>query len=183
MTLEIILRYIHFISIFAIVGTLVSEHLMLKKSMTRAEIRRLAHIDSVYGFAALTLVIAGLTLWLGGVGKPCISTRALPGARPAIRKLPSFPVTTPELEPFGRTVTPWRGDPSRASDTFPETVLFCACAAEHMNSRNKRALSPASNRFFIIVAFWLRQRTRELPCNLGSRMYSLWIMFSDTGTR
>jgi len=70
MTLEIILRYIHFISIFAIVGTLVSEHLMLKKSMTRAEIRRLAHIDSVYGFAALTLVIAGLTLWLGGIGKP-----------------------------------------------------------------------------------------------------------------
>ena len=70
MTLEIILRYIHFISIFAIVGTLATEHLMLKKSMTRAEIGRLAHIDSVYGFAALTLVIAGLTLWLGGVGRP-----------------------------------------------------------------------------------------------------------------
>jgi putative membrane protein len=70
MTLEITLRYIHFISIFAIVGTLVSEHLMLKKSMTRAEIKRLAHIDSVYGIAALTLVIAGLYLWLGSVGKP-----------------------------------------------------------------------------------------------------------------
>lgn len=70
MTLEIFLRYIHFISIFAIVGTLVSEHLLLKKSMTRAEIGRVARIDGVYGLAALTLVIAGLTLWLGSFGKP-----------------------------------------------------------------------------------------------------------------
>jgi putative membrane protein len=70
MTLEILLRYIHFISIFAIVGSLVSEHLLLKKSMTRAEIGRVSRIDAVYGLAALTLVIAGLTLWLGSVGKP-----------------------------------------------------------------------------------------------------------------
>ena len=70
MTLEILLRYIHFISIFAIVGSLVSEHLLLKKSMTRAEIGRVSRIDAVYGVAALTLVIAGLTLWLASVGKP-----------------------------------------------------------------------------------------------------------------
>ncbi len=70
MTLEILLRYVHFISIFAIVGSLVSEHLLLKKSMTRAEIARVARIDAVYGIAALTLVTAGLTLWLGSVGKP-----------------------------------------------------------------------------------------------------------------
>jgi putative membrane protein len=70
MTFEIFLRYIHFISIFAIVGTLVSEHLLLKKQLSRAEIGRLARIDAVYGIAALTLIGAGLTLWLGGVGKP-----------------------------------------------------------------------------------------------------------------
>ena len=70
MTLEILLRYFHFISIFAIVGSLVSEHLLLKKTMTRAEIGRVSRIDAVYGIAALTLVIAGLTLWLGSVGKP-----------------------------------------------------------------------------------------------------------------
>lgn len=70
MNLEIVLRYIHFISIFAIVGTLVSEHLLLKKQLTRAEIGRLARVDAVYGIAALTLIAAGLTLWLGGVGKP-----------------------------------------------------------------------------------------------------------------
>jgi putative membrane protein len=72
MTAEIALRYLHFISIFAIVGSLVSEHLLLKKELTRAEIGRIARIDAVYGIAALTLLCAGLTLWFGGVGKPSV---------------------------------------------------------------------------------------------------------------
>ncbi len=72
MTLEIFLRYVHFISIFAIVGSLVSEHLLLKKEVTRAELNRLSKIDAVYGIAALILVSVGLTLWLGSIGKPAI---------------------------------------------------------------------------------------------------------------
>lgn len=72
MTIEIFLRYIHFISIFAIVGTLTAEHMLLKKSMTRLEIGKLARIDAVYGIAALTLLVVGLTLWLGGFGKPTV---------------------------------------------------------------------------------------------------------------
>jgi putative membrane protein len=72
MTTEILLRYLHFISIFAIVGSLVSEHLLLKKELTRGEISRLSRIDAVYGIAALTLLAAGLTLWLGDIGKPAI---------------------------------------------------------------------------------------------------------------
>lgn len=72
MTTEIILRYVHFISIFAIVGSLVSEHLLLKKELTRSEIDRLSKIDAVYGIAAITLLGAGLTLWLGEIGKPAI---------------------------------------------------------------------------------------------------------------
>jgi len=72
MTTEIILRYIHFISIFAIVSSLVAEHLLLKKDLSRAEIGRLSRIDAVYGIAALTLLCAGLTLWLGSFGKPSI---------------------------------------------------------------------------------------------------------------
>ncbi len=72
MTTEIILRYLHFISIFAIVGSLVSEHLLLKKELSRAEIGRLSRIDAVYGIAALILLTVGLTLWLGGYGKPSV---------------------------------------------------------------------------------------------------------------
>lgn len=70
MSLEIVLRYLHFISIFAIVSALVAEHLLLKHQMTRAELSRLARIDAVYGIASLVLLGAGLTLWLGSIGKP-----------------------------------------------------------------------------------------------------------------
>lgn len=70
MTLEILLRYLHFISIFAIVGSLVSEHLLLRKTLTRAAIGILARIDAVYGIASILLLAAGLTLWFSGTGKP-----------------------------------------------------------------------------------------------------------------
>jgi putative membrane protein len=69
---EILLRYLHFVSIFAIVGTLVSEHVLLKQKMTRAELGRISRIDAVYGLAALTLLVVGFTLWLGGIGKPAV---------------------------------------------------------------------------------------------------------------
>ncbi len=67
--LEIAIKYLHFISIFAIIGAVVSEHLLLKPEMSRSEIRRLSKIDAVYGIAAITLLAAGFTLWFG-VGKP-----------------------------------------------------------------------------------------------------------------
>jgi putative membrane protein len=70
MTTELVLRYLHFISIFGIVGALVSEHLLLKRELSRAEIGRLSRIDAVYGLSALLLLLVGLTLWLGGFGKP-----------------------------------------------------------------------------------------------------------------
>lgn len=70
MTTELLLRYLHFISIFAIVGSLVAEHMLLQKQLTRNAIAKIARIDSVYGLAAITLVSVGLTLWLGEFGKP-----------------------------------------------------------------------------------------------------------------
>lgn len=70
MTVELFLRYIHFISIFAIVGSLASEYVLLNQMLSRAELNRLAKVDAVYGIAAITLLAAGLTLWLGGFGKP-----------------------------------------------------------------------------------------------------------------
>jgi putative membrane protein len=72
MTIELLLRYLHFISIFAIVGSLVSEHLLLKNTLKRSEIKRLSQVDAVYGIAALVLLSVGLTLWLGGFGKPSV---------------------------------------------------------------------------------------------------------------
>lgn len=70
MTIELFLRYFHFVSIFLIVGTLVSEHLLLAPTLSKRTIDRLSKIDGVYGLAVLSLLGAGLTLWLGGYGKP-----------------------------------------------------------------------------------------------------------------
>ncbi len=70
MTTELFLRYLHFISIFTIVGSLVSEHMLLQNQLTRKVIAKIARIDAVYGLAAITLLCAGFTLWLGEYGKP-----------------------------------------------------------------------------------------------------------------
>ncbi len=69
MTLEIFVKYIHFLAIFGIVASLTSEHLLLKPQLTRKELQRISILDSIYGISALVLLAAGLTLWLGGIGK------------------------------------------------------------------------------------------------------------------
>ncbi|MEO1434135.1 MAG: DUF2214 family protein [Bacteroidota bacterium] len=69
MTLELIIRYFHFISIFAIVGSLVSEHLLIDKSLPRKTIKRLQIIDNVYGVGAILMLATGFSMWFA-VGKP-----------------------------------------------------------------------------------------------------------------
>jgi putative membrane protein len=69
MTLEVVVKYVHFICIFGIVGALVGEHLLIQPKMTRAEIKRMSMVDAVYGICAVLLLVAGFTLWFA-VGKP-----------------------------------------------------------------------------------------------------------------
>ncbi|GAB4403372.1 MAG: DUF2214 family protein [Microscillaceae bacterium] len=69
MYLEILVRYVHFVSVFTIVATLFAEWVLLKKEMRPSEIARLGLIDAVYGLSAITLLGAGFTLWFV-VGKP-----------------------------------------------------------------------------------------------------------------
>ncbi|MGD1843699.1 MAG: DUF2214 family protein [Thermonemataceae bacterium] len=66
---EILLRYVHFICIFIIVGSIVGQHLLLKKEMPPSAIKRLFFLDNLYGAATIFLLAAGFTLWFG-VGKP-----------------------------------------------------------------------------------------------------------------
>ena len=69
MTSEIVIRYIHFLSIFFVVGALFTEAVLIKKEMSSKEINLLSKIDSIYGLAAIILVATGLSLWFW-VGKP-----------------------------------------------------------------------------------------------------------------
>lgn len=68
MTTYLIFRYLHYLAIFGLVGTLVAELLMVKKHMNRKEIAVLAKVDGLYGLFAILVVAIGLTLWFG-VGK------------------------------------------------------------------------------------------------------------------
>ena len=69
MEIVILIRYLHFISILAVVSTVIAEHLLLKNAMTREEVRRVSIIDAIYGVSALSVVVIGLNLWFF-VGKP-----------------------------------------------------------------------------------------------------------------
>ena len=69
MVTEALVRYLHFISIFAWVSSVVAEHLLLKDSMSRKELKRMLVIDRIYGLAAILTVAGGLLLWFA-VGKP-----------------------------------------------------------------------------------------------------------------
>jgi len=71
MTTYILIRYLHFVGIFLIVGTLVAEHLLLKPTHTRSELNRLSRIDAVYGIGAVLVLTAGLLMWFA-VGKPAV---------------------------------------------------------------------------------------------------------------
>ena len=70
MSAEILLRYLHFLSIIVITATLASEYVLVKDNLTKKEISRLSFIDLIYGLASITVFAAGLTLWLGEYGKP-----------------------------------------------------------------------------------------------------------------
>ncbi len=69
MELLVVFKYLHFISIFGVVSTVVAEHLLIKERMTRAEIKRVSLIDGIYGMSAILVVAMGLLMWFM-VGKP-----------------------------------------------------------------------------------------------------------------
>ena len=60
---EILVRYLHFIGIFAIVRGLVGEHLIMKSVMTRREIRRMLVLDRIYGAGAVLAIGMGFVQW------------------------------------------------------------------------------------------------------------------------
>lgn len=66
----ILIKYLHFIGIFLVVGSLFAETWMISSSLTRSRIRTLSRVDGIYGMAAMITVAAGLILWLSDIGKP-----------------------------------------------------------------------------------------------------------------
>ena len=61
--MTIAVTYLHFIGIMVLMGSLISEHLILKPQMTREQIKSLALTDLIYGMSALIVLSTGLLRW------------------------------------------------------------------------------------------------------------------------
>jgi putative membrane protein len=61
--MTIFIPYLHFISIMVLMGSLITEHILLKPNMSKQEINSFAMIDLIYGIAAVLVLGTGLLRW------------------------------------------------------------------------------------------------------------------------
>lgn len=53
----------HYIGIMALMGSLISEHLILKPSIKKEQIKSLVTVDLIYGLSAIIVLTTGLLRW------------------------------------------------------------------------------------------------------------------------
>jgi putative membrane protein len=61
--MDILISYLHLLSIMTLMGTLITEHLLLKPDLDKQQINRLALIDLVYVLSAVIALGTGLLRW------------------------------------------------------------------------------------------------------------------------
>lgn len=61
--MDLFIRYLHFVSILGLFGTLLAENILIRKSLTRREVGTLTAIDAFFGISAISTLIAGLLIW------------------------------------------------------------------------------------------------------------------------
>jgi len=69
MNTYLLVKYLHYVGIFSVVGGLFMELVLVRKEMSRKELARLWNIDGVYGIGSVFVLAIGFLLWFG-VGKP-----------------------------------------------------------------------------------------------------------------
>ena len=61
--MQLFIPYLHYIGIMVLMGSLITEHIILKPSITKEQIKSLASIDLMYGISAALVLITGLLRW------------------------------------------------------------------------------------------------------------------------
>jgi len=69
MTADILVRYLHFVSIFILVAAVLGQHLILRGTITRALAGKAQKLDIAYAIAVVVVLGTGLLQWFV-VGKP-----------------------------------------------------------------------------------------------------------------
>jgi len=61
--MNIILPYLHILFVMVLMGTLITEHILLKPDLTKEQINALAITDMIFGISAGLVLITGLLRW------------------------------------------------------------------------------------------------------------------------
>ena len=61
--MNILIPYLHYIGIMAMMGALITEHVMLKPGISKDQIKSLSIVDLIYGISAAIVLITGLLRW------------------------------------------------------------------------------------------------------------------------
>ena len=69
MTLDLFVRYLHFVSIFVLVAAVFGQHFLVSKTMTRRQIRQVQKLDVFYALSTVVVLVTGFAQWFW-VGKP-----------------------------------------------------------------------------------------------------------------
>lgn len=69
MALEILIRYLHFISLMLLVAAVIGQQYSLKKQMKRSEIARVQTLDILYAVMVVIVLATGFAQWFW-IGKP-----------------------------------------------------------------------------------------------------------------
>lgn len=59
----ILIPYLHYIGIMALMGSIITEHVILKPRMTQEQVKSLAVVDLIYGLSAILVLATGLLRW------------------------------------------------------------------------------------------------------------------------
>jgi len=69
MIIDILVRYLHFVSLILLLAAVLGQHLLLRKQMTRGEIARVQRLDILYAVTVIIVLLSGFAQWLW-IGKP-----------------------------------------------------------------------------------------------------------------
>jgi putative membrane protein len=61
--MNILIPYLHYIGIMALMGSLITEHVMLKPGISKKQLKSLATVDLLYGISLVVVLVTGLLRW------------------------------------------------------------------------------------------------------------------------
>lgn len=69
MVIDLLIRYLHFVSLILLLAAVLGQHLLLRKTVSRGQIAKAQRLDIVYAIMVVIVLATGFAQWFW-VGKP-----------------------------------------------------------------------------------------------------------------